>query len=350
MAEAYALVPNATRPELLVPFASPTAARHVTLRRDHLFARARSIASHLRMQFPPLVVFFTREPRHDELLTLRLRSIFDRPDAMLAISWKGRGPDRIPLVHVLTPEGELLGVAKLGWSDPTLKLVANEAAALRRWERRPPRTFTVPALIHESRWEEHGLTVLSPVPMAERVRAARRSTPFEVVHEIAHSGGISLTQLGSTPWWRSLLDRASADPELTVILRWMTDLHGRRLMWHGSSHGDWAADNISAADGRFHVAGWERARDGAPLGLDPISFAVSRRNPRADRLRIRARAAIAEAAPALRRFAIPREDEDLLMACYLAERLVRTREHAAASPPPRHEAALDELRHWVGRA
>ncbi|MGZ4131042.1 MAG: hypothetical protein ACXVPR_09510, partial [Actinomycetota bacterium] len=88
----------------------------------------------------------------------------------------------------------------------------------------------------------------------------------------------------------------------------------------------------------------------APLGLDPISFAVSRRNPRADRLRIRARAAIAEAAPALRRFAIPREDEDLLMACYLAERLVRTREHAAASPPPRHEAALDELRHWVGRA
>jgi hypothetical protein len=344
-------VPNAARPELLVPFAAPSLAHRVSPRRDRrrslVAAVQRSIASHIGgLRFPPLVVFFAREPRPDELLTQRLRSVFDRPDVTPVISWSGEGRERIPVVYAVTLEGELLGVAKVGWSDASRALVRHEAVALRRWDRRPARSFVAPHVIHQDMWEEHQLTVLSPTPVISPVRAS----PFESIDEIAQSGGVALTELASTPWWRSLLDRAAVDATLTVVLRWMHDLHGRRLMWHASSHGDWAPDNVGIADGRLHVSEWGRAGDGVPLGLDPVSFAVCRRSG-AGRSSFRWRGVIAEAAPALRRFGVPEQDEGVLIACYLAERLVRQRQAAGGgSRPDGYENGLEELRRWVARA
>jgi hypothetical protein len=351
VAEAYAVVPSASRPELLAPFAAPSVATRVMQLRDRrrvAFGRARrSVASHVgRLRFPPLVVFFAREPRADELLTHRLRNVFDRPDVALAISWNGEGRQRIPLVYALTLEGELLGVAKVGWSEPSRRLVLAEAAALRRWERRPARTFDAPVLVHEGMWEGHELTVLSPPP----VGSPAPTSPFVSVDEIARSGGIALAQLATTPWWRSLVDGAADDAALTVVLRWMSDLHGRRLMWHGSAHGDWRPHNVSTLDGHLYVSGWERARDGVPLGLDPISFAVERRSRLRGGAPSRWHPALVEITPALRRFGIPHEDEGVLVACYLAERLVRRRQAAGNSRPAGYDSGLEELRRWVGRA
>jgi hypothetical protein len=356
VAEACMVVPNARRPNLVVPFASPSAARRAISEHDDAlptFARARrSVASRLEpSRYPPLVVSLAREPRPDELLTYRLRSIFDRPDATLAYAWHGQGRDRIPIVYVLTLEGELLGVAKIGWSGPTRELVGNEAVTLRRWERHPPVGFAVPALLHEGRWGEHALTVLSPAPRATRGSgSAGRSALLRSLHEIARSGGTALMELASAPWWRSALDRAAGDRALTVILGWMRDLHGRRLMWHGSCHGDLRSQHLSTTGDRLYVTGWERARDGAPLGLDPISFAIHGRNRRRDGGAFPSRAVLEDAAPALRRFGIPREDEELLLACYLAERLVREREETFGSTAPGYQTGLEDLRRWVGRA
>jgi hypothetical protein len=291
-------------------------------------------------------VFFAREPRADEVLTHRLRNVFDRPDLTLAVSWDGEGRQRIPVAYALTLEGELLGVAKVGWSDESRQLVLSEAAALRRWSRRPARTFAAPVVVHEGRWEGHELVVLSPPP----VGSPARMSPFESVDEIARSGGVSLAALATTPWWRSLVETAADDAALTVVLRWMSDLHGRRLMWHGSSHGDWGPRNVSAVDGHPYVSGWGRARDGVPLGLDPISFAVARRSRPRDRTPSRWRAVLAEATPALRRFGISDEDHAVLAACYVAERLVRQRQAAGGARPGGYESGLEELRRWVGRA
>lgn len=356
VAEAYSVVPNASCPRLLVPLVSPSVTDDLTRLiggGTASIARARR-AARARLglwSYPRLVVFFDRDPRPDELLTGRLREVFDRPDAMPAISWSGSGLDRIPIVHAVSLEGEILGVAKVGWSAPTRELVANEAAVLRYWERRRPRTFTVPTLVYDGRWGEHVLTVATPDPKRDRRFVARGGYPIESLREVSRTGGIGLAPLTEMPWWPSAVRRAAGDPAMETVLRWMADLHGRRLVWHGSSHGDWTARTVRPAAGAMHVSGWEHAHDGVPLGLDAVHFAYEAARRR-DRETGRAmRGALVRARPILRRLGIPRQDDDLLAACYLVERLIRARHSAdRGRPGAARDAALDELRRRVGRA
>ena len=363
--EAFAVIPTASHPRLLVPFSSPALAEPAMRRYDDgmsAVARAgRSLGWRLAAssvgwtRFPPLVVFFDREPRPDELLTQHLRSVLDRPDVVTAISFGPPRPNRKPVVQAMTLEGEVLGFGKVGWNDPTRALIRTEAAALRRWGRVRPQTFRVPRLMHEGPWRDHSIAVTSPIPTDHRLtgRPGRMPSP-EVTREIARSGGVSLMPLASTPWWRSVLDRGASGGEPTrVVLRWLAELHGRRLMWHGSWHGDWAPQNMATVEGVLHVWDWERTLDGVPLGLDPLHFCfqlVFRSRANVSRA---ARVALARSAPALRALGVPSEDDALLMACYLAELLVRFEEgrrFGVAMRSGMPEALLAELRRWVARA
>jgi hypothetical protein len=364
VAEAYRVIPGAARPRLLVPFSSPELTEAAMRRSDDgttaLARRTRAVRSRLaasslgRSRFPPLVVFFDREPRPDELLTQHLRSVVDRPDAALAISFGSPSPDRKPIVQVLTLDGDVLGFGKVGWNRPTRALLANEASRLRRWTRYRARSFAVPELVHEGRWQEHTLAVVSPVTTDRSATDVAGMPPIEVTREIAESGGIALAPLSSTPWWRSILARAGSGEDATaIVLRWMQDLHGRRLIWHGSWHGEWAPQNMRSVNGVLHVWDWERARDGVPLGLDPIHFAFALAQRGARDVGRASRLAMRRSAGALRALGIPREDDPLLAACLLAELLVRLEEgrrDRAAVSSGMSGALLGELRRWVGRA
>jgi hypothetical protein len=371
VAEAYRVLPNVAGARLLVPFSSPELVAGAIRRLDRgttrlsraaLAVRWRLAASSLGWaRFPPFVVFFDREPRPDELLTQHLRGVVDRPDATLAISFGAPRPDRKPVVQVLTFEGDVLGFGKVGWNDPTRALLSNEASALRRWARARPRSFAVPELLHDGSWRENALTVVSPVPAEGRSAAVLRMPSIEATREIARSGGIAIAPLASTPWWRSIIARASsAGDALAVVLRWMQDVHGHRLVWLGSWHGDWTPRNMARVGGVLHVWDWERAQDGVPVGLDPIRFALelalpgSRDAGRASAdLGPASRVAMRRTEGSLRALGVPREDEPLLMACLLAELLVRpetSRGHGDGLGPWTSEALLGELRRWVGRS
>jgi hypothetical protein len=123
-------------------------------------------------------------------------------------------------------------------------------------------------------------------------------------------------------------------------------------MWHGSSHGDWAAQNMATVGGRLYVWDWERSADGVPLGLDAIHFVFqSELRRRRDVLRA-SRVAFARGRRTLRSLGVPRADDALLMAAYLAELLVRFEEgrrQGAVVRPEMPEALLQTLRHWVAR-
>lgn len=365
VAEAYAVVPSASRPRLLIPFSSPSLAEPAMRRYNDAisaFASARrevewrfATSSIGWARFPPLVVFFDRDPRPDELLTHHVRDIFERPDAALAISFGSPRPNRKPTVQVLTLDGEVLGFGKVGWNEPTRAVIANEVAALRRLERDPPVGFRVPDLVHEGPWREHTLSITAPVPTCGRSRHRRgRMPPPEITREIARRGGIAVTPFASTPWWRSVHERgASADDSTRVVLRWMHDLHGRRLLWHGSWHGDWSPQNLATVDGVLYVWNWERARDGVPLGLDPIHFAFQSAMRRGRDVRRAVHVAMRRSALTLRALGVPSGDDPLLMACYLAELLVRFEEgrrYGAEMRPGMLEALLAELRRWVARS
>jgi hypothetical protein len=292
VAEAYAVLPNAHRPRLLVPLSAigvaDAGARGPDVGLSRLGA-TRAVATTLAASPPrrsraiELVVYFDREPRADELLTQHLRGVFDRPDAALVISIGRHGADLLPVVRAVGLDGDPLGTAKVGWSPATRALVANEAAVLRRWARARPRSFTVPDLVDEGRWRHHTVAVTSVIPEARRWTSWGRPPPVDVTREIARSGGIALAPLGSSPWWRSILGRARVG-RAPVVLRWMNELHGRRLVWLGTSHGDWAPESMQTLAGRLHVAriGSRRVRvpDGDAGAPRPVTSLPARAPPR----------------------------------------------------------------------
>jgi hypothetical protein len=365
VAEAYAVIPNAARPRLLVPFSSPALAERAMRRYDDgmsPFARTlRAAGSRIAgstlgwSRFPPFVVFYSREPRPDELLTQHLRTLFDRPDVVLAVSFGPPRPNRKPVVQALTLDGETLGFAKVGWNRSTDSLVRTEAAALRRLSRRPPAAFRAAGLIAEDTWMGHALSITAPIPTAAaRGAGAARTPPLDAMREIARTGGISFMPLASTAWWRSVMERAGArNQAANVVLRWMQDLHGRRSMWHGSWHGDWAAQNMATVGGRLYVWDWERTLDGVPLGLDAIHFGFQSALRRRRDVGHAAVGALRRGRRALRALGVPGEDDELLMAAYLTELIARFedgRRDGAVMRSGMPEALLGELRHWVARA
>jgi hypothetical protein len=133
----------------------------------------------------------------------------------------------------------------------------------------------------------------------------------------------------------------------------MRDLHGRRLIWHGSWHGDWTQRSMSTVDRVLYVSDWQHARDGVPLGLDLIHFAFESASRRRRSAEDASRLAIRRSARPLRALGVPRDDDALLAACHLAELLARAEEgrrHGTPLRPGMLEDLRAGLRRWVARA
>jgi hypothetical protein len=367
-AESYEVVPSPAHPRLLVPTWDPSLVGVALDRFDDamsiwarvrraLAARAAGLGSD---RFRELVVSLPRDPHPDELVTHVLRDVFGRPDLVAAFSFGPARPNRKPVAQALLPDGEVLGFAKIGWNTSTDALVAHEASVLRRWRLREPRSFTVPRLIGERRLRSgRVMTVVDPLPTA--FRAERRGVkvpPLDATREIATSGGVGVAPLSETPFWRRLVERAGARASrprraASLALAWIEDVHGRRPIWHGSWHGDWAPQNMSTVGGRLHVWDWERAGDGAPLGLDLLHYLFQVEFRRRGDVRRAADVAFHRAAPPLRALGVPDDDHALLMVCYLAELLLRYEEGRDAGSTVRpgvRDDVVDSLRRWVGRS
>jgi hypothetical protein len=365
IAEAFHVVPSIRRPALLVPASAPELAEEAIRsldageRRDRplrraLAARIASTSVGWR-RFPTLVVLLDRDPRPDELLVQRLRAVLDRPDALPVVVLPGgtRGP--APLVLACTMEGAELARVTLGWNELTRAFVRNEATALRRWARRPPATFDVPEVLDDAEWNGRAFLMTSPAPPTGE-RFVRKGVDLDVpaMREIAGVGGLALRPLASSPWWGSVAERLAPGPA-RVVLNWMADLHGRRLVPTGSWHGDCRSGNVVAAGERVVVTGWERSGDGVPLGLDAVHLRFEESLARGPgRVSRAGRHAVQRSRDSLRGLGVPAEDEPLLMACYLMERLARLHEGADGSHvegSPRYEAELlADVRAWVARS
>jgi hypothetical protein len=279
-----------------------------------------------------------------------MRTVLDRPDAMPIVVLPSGTHGWAPVVIATTTDGDDLARVTIGWDDRTRALVRNDAATLRRWARRPPASFDVPAVLDETDWNGRALLMTTPPPAGRRSGLRVFDPGLEPVRETAAAGGLALRPLVSSPWWASVAERVGSADASRVVLDWMADLHGRRLVSTGSWHGDWRASNITSVGGRVFVSGWGRSGDGVPLGLDAIHRRfedAARRGAR--RIGRVARLALEGSRDMLRGLGVPAEDEPLLMACYLAERLARLREPGRQEPATDVTELLAELRRWVGR-
>ncbi|MEV4566884.1 hypothetical protein AB0K12_24215 [Nonomuraea sp. NPDC049419] len=158
-------------------------------------------------------------------IAAHLSEVFGRPVETVLHVRPARRANRKPILEARA-DGRRLAFVKIGDTDRARRLVAAEAAALRRLAVLPLRTVTVPEVLHHGDWRGLSVLALSPLP----VRRGRVPAPLllEAVKEIAATGA-------NRPAW----------------------------------HGDLAPWNLCRGPGgRLLVWDWERYETGVPLGFD----------------------------------------------------------------------------------
>ncbi|GGK32761.1 hypothetical protein GCM10010124_26910 [Pilimelia terevasa] len=196
------------------------------------------------------------------------------------------GPPRAtrkPVLQLRTPAGAPAGYAKLGVDPLTCRLVAAEAAALRRLAGLDLGPVVVPHLRHHGRWRGAELLVQSalPVHLPPATPAAAAAAVRDAMVEVSRAAGVRrgrlrgsgyaaglaarVTALGprpERPRLAALLARAGAEDPVTAFGCW---------------HGDWNGGNgLALADGRVLVWDWERFAEDVPVGFDALHHRLQR--------------------------------------------------------------------------
>jgi len=379
--DGWVVLPDLRHPRVLVPLASRrAAAASVRQYSDGMTQRARlakaAVGAGLRsgalqwlLRRRRLVVHAGMlDPLHggppaggggETLLGDYLAAALGRRDLAAAIVLGPVRPNRKPVVQLLAPDGSPVGYMKVGWNDLTRRLVRNEARALRRLAERPPRTFTVPSLLHEGAWQGLDVTISSALPHRLWRRGRRYATPpLAVSREIAALGGVQTASLGGSPWWTGLrrrlapVEAAATGPAAAALAGTLERLEDQAdtPLAFASWHGDWGPWNLRATADRLLVWDWERSGDGVPLGFDLLHFGYQtalqgRRQPPVDA----AATSLRRTTPLLADLGQRAEVGELLLTLYLLERVCRAAEAEASAVTGRPDTVGARLLDLLGR-
>lgn len=180
--------------------------------------------------------------------------------------------NRKPVLQVLSPDGELLAIAKVGTNPLTARLATAEAEALRLLAAAPLRHTVVPTLLGLHTWHDLVVMVQSPLPIWEQGMRDDPALRRRAMLEIATSQGV--TRL---PWSDSEHRRAVdltieriTEPVVAGLIRRGADhvLESARQVDLGAWHGDLTAWNLACAGDQVLVWDWERFSTGVPVGFD----------------------------------------------------------------------------------
>jgi hypothetical protein len=202
-------------------------------------------------------------------------------DVVLSMSIGPARANRKPVLQVLTGHGRTIGFAKIGVNELTRSLAAAEADSLRVVAAAAPRHLTVPAVLHQGRW--NGLEVLALAPLPIWLPRAGHSAPRlrDAMLEVAEIGGVTSAPLRDSGYWAGLgrrLDSLGSEigDDTARALREAYARIGERAgavpLRHGSWHGDWTPWNMATLRETLLVWDWERFAGGVPLGFDAVHY------------------------------------------------------------------------------
>jgi hypothetical protein len=170
----------------------------------------------------------------------------------------------------------------VGWNDLTRQLVHREAGALSLFVDRPPRSFSVPRLIHAGTWSELEVLVVTPLPNRLWGGNSPDEMPMAATREVARAGGVEKNPLAESQYWRAVRGRvtdlgATAPHDIRVRVDGIADriegTHAARKLDFGTWHGDWAPWNMGRFGKRLFIWDWERSGGPVPVGFDVLHFA-----------------------------------------------------------------------------
>jgi hypothetical protein len=242
----------------------------------------------------------------------------------LVVAAPSFGPPRAnwkAVVQLLAPDGRTLGWAKIGTNAVTRRLVANEAAFLRRASTLPLRRLQVARVLHAGEWHGAEVLVTSPLPTGggNGPRGLPSLVPF--LAELVTGFGATRAPLGAAAFWTEVRARADGLPAgpgrslLAWALRALDARAARRTLAFGRWHGDWSPWNMQWRGDRLAVWDWERSRQPVPVGFDLLHHAFQTAPSR-------------PAAAPLALLGVGPADQPLVLALYLVERVLRELEDA----------------------
>lgn len=186
--------------------------------------------------------------------------------------------NRKPVLLILTPAGDAVAFAKIGYNRLTSELVRTERASLIRLSEAGLTQITVPKVLHHDQWRGLDVLMLSALPVGLRRRPLHSAKLAAAMGEVTRVGGLRSEPLSGSEYLRRLRDRlASADEgaERAVLQRALGDIAeraGGAVLTYGAWHGDWAPWNMANTDRGLLVWDWERFTGGVPLGFDALHY------------------------------------------------------------------------------
>jgi hypothetical protein len=280
----FLLVPNETRPVLLVPRrprrATAAALRHYkasAVGRRRLAFRGLAAAAQLGLAdvLPHRVTVGPTEDGPEADVVAYLRKVLDR-DLVVSLRVGPPRANRKPVLELLSPGGEMLGFAKVGVTSLTRELVRVEATALDVLGAAGLTRLEAPLLLHHGQWKEH--EVLVQTPLSGSGRAVSRAMLTSAMAELATAGGVTTQVVGQSGYWRTLRARLEACAErepAAALLQVMDDLQATAdvtSLAFGSWHGDWTPWNMACSGDQLLVWDWERFESGVPIGYDAVHY------------------------------------------------------------------------------
>ena len=252
----------------------PAQATKARVARDAL----RALAS-LGLKAPGLPRVRVEDKDSGDCVLQTLREVFGRKDLVFALSLGTPGPHRKPVLQVMTPSGEVLGYAKVGWNEATRPLVENEARVLRmlQGEDLP---FAVPWLLYADCSGERALCVQGCPPGGARADTQElTSEHVEVLCSLARRN-LCRRPLDQSLFWQRITERLQRVQNTwwqhalhRVLEAVHQDWRDREVPFH-FAHGDFAPWNALRANGRLYLFDWEYAQEEAPAGYDLFHFLV----------------------------------------------------------------------------
>ena len=244
---------------------------------------------------PSLVVSAPGPVARHRTLPGHLATVLGRDDAVCAVILGRRRPNRKPVLKMLTPGGEVLAYAKVGWNDLTANLVRAEADAMARIAAAGPRMFRVPRVLASGPWAGLELLVTAPAPATTRGDGPPLRMPGDATREVADIHGVEQGTFADSAY-RAVScpgSRPARPDDTTALLHQalasLDEAWGKEAIPFGSWHGDWMPWNLLRSGTDLWVWDWERSASGVPVGLDAAHFrfdieskirGVRRRRPR----------------------------------------------------------------------
>ncbi|MEP6758534.1 MAG: hypothetical protein ABJB55_05010 [Actinomycetota bacterium] len=277
----YRVVPTLRRARAFVP-ADATAARGALRAgagtRSRGAQRSRALAARLAGSRLGGAAFRDRfwVIGEDPLCAAVMSAIGEGP-VSFAAAVRPPSPFRKPVLQAVTPEGRVVGYAKVAWNAVTAANVRAEHVALQRLETAEAAAPRGPAPL--ALLEHRGFPVLLTRPMPEQLRRydAQAGPPGAPVSRAV--AGLAPVDAGRDPVGARLRARfdathAPSQPRVMVALADLLGGIGARTadLPSGVWHGDWSPWNLGWVGERLWAWDWEYSRADVPVGLDLPHF------------------------------------------------------------------------------